>query len=414
MSNSLISRNSDLSDIEAKYRVRILGAYLIVEGIFYLGEDGEPKQAEIVTHLDMSGGSGEEVIKPPKDHTVWWTGEMPYRATGESMEADLVCNKWSEGKDIEEGITVYTRWSRKLKHAGKTRKYSSHYEKIEAYILEVSGEVEISHPGILEAAKFVPGSQIDMNTRFVYIDTNSYRNGTRAIEKRIDEEIVAVIGVGGTGSYLVDILAKTNIKELHLYDDDVMDNHNAFRVAGAARVSELNGMTHKVDWHRKRYQEVRKDGLHIHQIKINETNYECLKKFTTIFIVVDDLKIRRKIQKVCQDMGIHHISVGLGLDIEGENDDQIGGNVKIEVDYIPKNYDKFNNKSEEEQYENPADLDVYESNIQTAELNMLGAALAITEWKAHRQIYRNERDRQVDSIIYSSTTGKIQVAQKGG
>ncbi len=59
--------------------------------------------------------------------------------------------------------------------------------------------------------------------------------------------------------------------------------------------------------------------------------------------------------------------------------------------------------------ENKEDDDVYGSNIQTAELNMLGAALAITEWKAIRGVYRNERDRDVDRVIYSATTGKILV-----
>ena len=43
-------------------------------------------------------------------------------------------------------------------------------------------------------------------------------------------------GVRAAGSYLVDVLAKTNVRELNLFDDDVMKIHNAFRVAGAARV----------------------------------------------------------------------------------------------------------------------------------------------------------------------------------
>ena len=57
--------------------------------------------------------------------------------------------------------------------------------------------------------------------------------------------------------------------------------------------------------------------------------------------------------------------------------------------------------------------DVYDSNIQTAELNMLGAALAITEWKAVRGIYRSDRDKAKDSTIYSVSTGEIDFDQKG-
>ena len=56
---------------------------------------------------------------------------------------------------------------------------------------------------------------------------------------------------------------------------------------------------------------------------------------------------------------------------------------------------------------------VYDSNIQTAELNMLGAALAITEWKAVRGIYRSERDDANDSTMYSVSTGEIVFDRKG-
>ena len=52
-------------------------------------------------------------------------------------------------------------------------------------------------------------------------------------------------------------------------------------------------------------------------------------------------------------------------------------------------------------------------NVQTAELNMLGAALAITEWKAIRDVYRNERKNGIDSILYSVSTGGILLAKKG-
>ena len=110
-------------------------------------------------------------------------------------------------------------------------------------------------------------------------------------------------------------------------------------------------------------------------------------------------------------MGILHLSVGLGLEVEGPNDDQIGGMVKVET-----NFDA--GEPRKEVCENPGDTakdvdNVYDSNIQTAELNMLGAALAIAEWKAKRGIYRSERDEGNDATIYSVTTGEINVHRKG-
>ena len=221
---------------------------------------------------------------------------------------------------------------------------------------------------------------------------------------------MAVIGVGGSGSYLVDILAKTNIKELHLYDDDVMEQHNAFRIAGAARIEELGSGKSKVKWHQERYAAVREEGIYVHQKRIDDQTLQDIDRFTTVFIAVDKLSTRRKIQNRCNELGVLHISVGIGLEVEGDKNDQIGGMVKIETQYKSKERggtDHGNEDKREEGVEN-----IY-GNIQTAELNMLVAALAITEWKVRKGIYRNEREVGIDSVIYSVSTGRILLAQKG-
>ena len=401
MSSSLISRNDDLSAlVKAGYRIKIRGAYLIVQGIPYIAECGEIKKADIVTNLGFSVEG--EITGPPSDHTVWWTGRIPHKADGESMETYLCCGKWEDGYKIGEGITVYMQWSRKPREGGITRGYKNYQEKIETYVSEVAGQAESKQPGILMTARSGGDPEIESNTRFMYLNTSIYRDGTKGAEENIEEEIVAIIGVGGSGSYLVDILAKTNIKELHLYDDDVMRQENAFRLAGAARIGELGSGKSKVEWHRERYSQVRKEGLYIHPVRIDDENMECLKTCTTVFIAVDKLKTRRKIQRACGEMGVLHISVGIGLEMEGEKNNEIGGMVKVETDYQVGEYKKQGD-------ENPDNMgdDVYGSNIQTAELNMLGAALAITEWKARRGVYRNERDEEIDRAIYSVTTGKI-------
>ena len=401
MSNSLISRNNDLSAlVEAGYRIKIRGAYLVVEGIPYVAECGGIKKADIVTSLELSG----ETTKPPSDHTVWWTGEMPHTSNGESMETYLCCNKWEAGWDIGEGTTVYMQWSRKPQKGSTTRGYKNYQEKIETYVSEVAGQAESKQPGILMTARSGGDPEVESNTRFMYLNTSTYRDGTRGAEQNIEEEVVAVVGVGGSGSYLVDVLAKTNIKELHIYDDDVMEQHNAFRVAGVARIGELGSGKHKVEWHRERYSEIRKEGLYAHAVKIDDENMECLKTCTTVFIAVDKLGIRRRIQKACSEMGVLHVSVGIGLEMEGEKNNEIGGMVKIETNYQVVRY-----KEQEDGSPENGEDDVYGSNIQTAELNMLGAALAIMEWKARRGVYRNERDEGIDRIIYSATTGDIQM-----
>lgn len=407
MSNSPISHNNDLSAlVEAGYRVEIRGAYLLVKGIPYVKQNGDIGNGDIVTSLELAG----DKTRPPGDHTVWWTGETPHTASGESMEPYLSCGNWVTGQDLGEGIMVYMQWSRKPKSEGGSRGYRDYQEKIETYVEEVGGEAEAKRPGILEAARAGGDPEVESKTRFKYVDTNAYRNGVRGIEQRIEDEVVAVIGVGGSGSYLVDILAKTNIKELYLYDDDILEQHNAFRIAGAARIEELGSGKSKVEWHRERYAAVREEGIYVHEKRVDDETLKCLAKCTTVFIAVDCLNSRRKIQNKCNEMGVLHISVGLGLDIEGDNNDQIGGMVKVETQYRPKDVGKEGNGIQDGEEEQPNQI---YGNVQTAELNMLGAALAITEWKAKRGVYRDERPNGTDSILYTVSTGRILLGKKG-
>ena len=77
-------------------------------------------------------------------------------------------------------------------------------------------------------------------------------------------------------------------------------------------------------------------------------------------------------------MGIPHIAVGIGVEIEGEANDTLGGMVKVELQYT----EHEDRDSQWEHEDSDGNLPEVYGNIQTAELNMLSAALAIVEWKA--------------------------------
>ena len=343
---------------------------------------------------------------PPGDHTVWWAGKPPFRADGSSMEGDLSCGAWKEGRDLGEGLTVYMQWSIKPVTNGKKRAYIDYEEKVTTYIGEVAGQADIRHPGVLEAARTGEAPMIALNTRFKYIDTNTYRYGLKGIEERIEDEIVAIVGVGGTGSYLMDILAKTNVKELHLFDEDVLKQHNAFRMCGAARIEELGGSFSKVDWYRRTYSAIREDGIHVHTEELTGDRRDFLAKFTTVFIAVDDLTVRRDLQAACNELGIYHVSVGIGVEVEGESNDQLGGNVKVETAFRPRHPRPVEPPPEE-------GPDQAYGIVQTTELNMLGAALAVIEWKAKVGIYRNDRPHDMDTVLVSASTGRLLQDRKG-
>ena len=405
MSNSPIDRSPDLTSLKvARYPLELRGAYLIIKNVPYLeNAAGQLARADMVTSIEFA----DNTATAPSDHTVWWTGNPPFRADGSSMESYLSCRTWAEGHDIGEGVTAYMQWSRKLVVNGKKRAYVDYEEKVTTYIAEVAGQADIKHPGVLEAAKTGEAPTIALNSRFKYIDTNTYRYGLKGIEQRIENEIVAIVGVGGTGSYLMDILAKTNVKGLHLFDRDVLKQHNAFRMCGAARIEELGGSCSKVEWYRRTYSAIREEGIHVHTEELTGNCKDALAKFTTVFIAVDDLTVRRGLQAACNQLGIYHVSVGIGVEVEGETNDQLGGNVKVETAFRPKHPRPIQVPPEERP-------DQAYGIVQTAELNMLGAALAVVEWKAKAGIYRNDRPQEMDTVLVSASTGQLLQAQNGG
>ena len=404
MSSSPIDHSPDLQAlVDYGYSLELRGAYLLIKNIPYLrSSSGDLATADVITSLDLTP---EHITRPPSDHTVWWTGDVPYHADGSSLEGDISCNSWPTGRPLGEGLTVFMQWSLKPVEAGTMRPYIDYREKIQTYVDEVAAYADARHPGALEAARAGEDPITISNTRFKYLNTSTYRYGLKGIELPIEDEVIAVIGIGGTGSYLVDILAKTNIKELHLFDDDILEQHTAFRLAGAAHIEEIGGTRTKVAWHKQRYSAVRDEGVVPHETKVTGDAKHILQDFTTVFIAVDDLQCRREIQARCNELGVFHVSVGLAVEVEGQENNQLGGMVKVETGIIPPPRATENSQPDQAQQQ------AY-GNVQTAELNMLGAALAIVEWKAHAGIYRSERS-QYDSILFSATTGRILHQQRG-
>ncbi|MBP8284305.1 MAG: hypothetical protein KAX46_10415, partial [Chromatiaceae bacterium] len=63
-------------------------------------------------------------------------------------------------------------------------------------------------------------------------------NETRA-QLILDQHSLAVIGLGGTGAYLLDFLVKTPVREIRAYDLDGFHVHNSFRSPGRLNEPEL-------------------------------------------------------------------------------------------------------------------------------------------------------------------------------
>ncbi len=76
--------------------------------------------------------------------------------------------------------------------------------------------------------------------------------------RKISREKVAIVGLGGTGGYLLDYLAKMPVDEIHLFDGDVFSQHNAFRAPGTASKEELDKSPSKVSYFYNQYSKMHK------------------------------------------------------------------------------------------------------------------------------------------------------------
>ena len=236
-------------------------------------------------------------------------------------------------------------------------------------------------PAATARTYFVPNDKDDDTSPFLYQDTASSRAGITALASKLASDRVAIVGLGGTGSYVLDLLAKTHIQEIHLFDGDVLSQHNVFRAPGAASIEQLQERPLKVDYYHRTYSNQRR-GIVPHAHYIDDDNVELLRDMSFVFLCMEGGMTKRAVVRRLQDLGVEFIDVGLGVKL---GQDQLLGQVRVtlstatqqahvwERDRIPFPKDDADND--------------YDQNIQVADLNALNATLAVIRWKRHLGYY---------------------------
>jgi hypothetical protein len=160
--------------------------------------------------------------------------------------------------------------------------YKNYYDKVTVYFNTISAAaqnydnhqfVQLRGTGIVHSRGSV----------LCYDDTNASRAGIVGINERLCGHKIAIIGLGGTGGYLLDYLAKTEVAEIHLYDEDVFNTHNAFRAPGAPSIEQLNHQPYKVDYFSEIYGRMH-TGVIPHRLRITKDNISELDDKDMVFI----------------------------------------------------------------------------------------------------------------------------------
>ena len=366
MSQQLINRNPDLKRLRDEgYQVEIQGGHLLVHHIPYLNSKREIKYGVLVSQITVRGGK----IGAPHTHVIDFSGENP--CTNDGIVISEIQHSNSP-KRLNSSLTVDRSFSNKPRGG-----YPDHYEKVKRYADIISAPAKFLDEKVTEKTfAVIPDSANE--TPFRYIDTNSSRAKIEYINEKLKGQKIAIIGLGGTGAYILDQVAKTQVSEIHLYDGDSFDQHNAFRSPGAASLETLGKSLSKVDYYFGIYSEMHK-GIHVHDYYVKKGNLCELDDISFVFVCVDNNTARKMITDYLANKQIPFVDVGLGVsEVEG----QIIGAVRVTTGSAKKTDHLTSRIFPEEIGDNE-----YATNIQIAELNALNGILAVIRWKKEFGIY---------------------------
>lgn len=371
----MISHNPDLKKLwDEGYDMQVIaGTALLVKNVPYLNTQKELKRGVLVSPISLNG----DKTTKPETHVAYFKGEYPCDVHGRHLR--MVVQK--DRRELVAGVTYDCTMSAK-------DSYPDHYEKVIRYLNHICGPAEQIYPNVTaKTFEFIEPEVEDIV--FQYVDTNASRAMIHPITNKLSGQKIAIVGLGGTGSYLLDFLSKCPVGEIHLFDGDNFLQHNAFRAPGAAKKDIFFEHLKKTDYYCRIYSNMHKH-IRSHPYDLNESNVNELSGMTFVFLAVDPSENKSTILKYLDENGISFIHCGISLT---EIDQKIKGQVKTttQVKGGTNDYSKWISNVKQD--------NIYDQNIQIAELNALNATYAIIKWKKLFGVYHD-----LDQEMYSSYT----------
>jgi hypothetical protein len=371
MSQQPISHSPDLKRLRDEgYDLRIRSGYLLVKDVPYVNSSKEVKRGTLVSVLILAG----DVTAQPDNHVAYFAGDHPCREDGREIEQ---IKNQSSKLTLADDVVVDHTFSAKPKPADN---YEDYYAKVTTYVAILSGPAQIIDPKVTaQTFPVIEPGTADEETVFNYIDTASSRAEISRVTKKLALGKIAIVGLGGTGSYVLDLVAKTPVSEIHLFDGDAFLQHNAFRSPGAPSIDELKAKPQKVAYLKNIYSKMRR-GIVDHEVFVSQENVEHLKEMDFVFLCLDRGVTKKLIIEKLEEFDLPFIDVGMGVYLA---DDALGGILRVTTS-TPK---QRNHVRARIPFSDSDTQNEYTNNIQVADLNALNAALAVIAWKKQRGFY---------------------------
>ncbi len=388
-----IAASPDLARLaDEGYDIGIVAGHLVVRDVPYVSQGRTVGRAILLFQLDLAGDTAQR----PSTHVAMWTGEFPCSADGTRLSR---IEHSTADQDLGGGLFARFSFSSKPQ-AG----YADYYEMVTSYINHLEGQAKRLDPAVSARTGATIAALADTGP-FRYVDSATARAGLGALNERLAVGRIAIVGLGGTGSYVLDLLAKTPVDEIHLFDGDVLLTHNAFRCPGVVPLDDLEARPNKAEYWRNRYATLR-TGIVAHPYRLDASNAPAeLAGFDYVFVCIDgNNRAKKAIADALGTHGTAFVDTGMGL----WTGDGVGGIVRSTtsmpadrdrlLDHLPKSGGDAE----------PADNadDPYSRNIQVADLNMLNAVLAVLAWKRHQGFYATYNP--ITETTFTIETGQVE------
>jgi hypothetical protein len=388
----LASHNPFIKDLdELGYHVDFVGGYLVIYGLPYLDQDAALQHGDWACPVDLL----DAVIDKPKHHEAWWRGSRPHDAA----KRQLRLGGGPDRVTVAPGLITDCSFSFKLLNdGGVARDYLSFKEKTQTYLDAITRPALAAFPDATPL-RGIAVKAAAQGSPLRFPDTMSARYHINDISALLRGKKVAIIGLGGTGAYILDFIARTHLERIALFDDDKVHVHTIFRVPGFIP-GAIKGL--KVDALARQYGHWHA-GIDPIPERITSENIERLAEFDFVFVSVDDGPARLLIVDWLSAKGIPYVDCGMGL-----NRSTVGLSGFVRITGTDRKAFETNVNSAYLPTENAKD-DEYRKQPQITELNAFNAIMAVIRFKQHFLLL----DRLDDATSYVFDTALLEIDSKG-
>jgi hypothetical protein len=366
MSASPISLSPDVARLVTDgFEVEIVAGHLVIRNVPFVDVAQQVRRGALVSELNLAGN----VAQRPSTHVIMFAGGIPCDKNGR----ELAQINQKQRQAIDKDLTIDCTFSSKPPEG-----YANYYDKVTAYVAMLVSQAQAIDPEArAETWRVIPCD--DPDGVFNYIDNASSRAGITAATRKLKLSKIAIVGLGGTGSYVLDLVAKTPVCRIDLFDGDKYGQHNAFRSPGAPSLEELRVIPYKVDYWKGIYMRMHR-GIEAHPFHIDASNADRLHGMDFVFLCADAGLAKSAIIEQLEVLGIPFADTGMGLDLV---DEQVQGVLTVTT----STKDKRDHVRRRISFAGDGHENLYARNIQVADLNALNAALAVVRWKKHFGFY---------------------------